>query len=390
MQIDTNVVWRHLEETDKKIVICQGGTRSGKTYNILLWLIFSYSQKYTGKTITIFRATYPALRATVMRDFFDILNKYDLYNEAKHNKSNSEYRLNGNLFEFVSIDQASRLKGRKRNLAFLNEANELSYSSYSQVLFRTVGTDGAPSLILDYNPSDEYSYIYTKVKTRDDAAFHITTYKDNKFLEQTLVDEIERLKETDEDYWRVYGLGQVGRNRATVFKFNECDEIPARAKLIARGLDWGFVNDPSVLVATYVLENNMYIDELFYKYGMTNRDIHNELTKLNLTRADQIFADSSEPKSIDELYRYGWNIKAATKGKDSIMLGIDLMKRYNIFITSRSANTIQEFRNYKWLEDKNGNLLNKPEDKNNHAVDSTRYSIFTRLSRPNVARYAIR
>ncbi len=325
-----------------------------------------------------------------MRDFFDILNKYDLYNEAKHNKSNSEYRLNGNLFEFVSIDQASRLKGRKRNIAFLNEANELSYSSYSQVLFRTVGTDGAPSLILDYNPSDEYSYIYTKVKTREDAAFHITTYKDNKFLEQTLVDEIERLKETDEDYWRVYGLGQVGRNRATVFKFNECDEIPDRAKLIARGLDWGFVNDPSVLVATYVLDNNMYIDELFYKYGMTNRDIHNELTKLNLTRADQIFADSSEPKSIDELYRYGWNIKAATKGKDSIMLGIDLMKRYNIFITSRSANTIQEFRNYKWLEDKNGNLLNKPEDKNNHAVDSTRYSIFTRLSRPNVARYAIR
>ena len=390
MQIDTNVVWRHLEETDKKIVICQGGTRSGKTYNILLWLIFSYSQKYTGKTITIFRATYPALRATVMRDFFDILNKYDLYNEAKHNKSNSEYRLNGNLFEFVSIDQASRLKGRKRNIAFLNEANELSYSSYSQVLFRTVGTDGAPSLILDYNPSDEYSYIYTKVKTREDADFHITTYKDNKFLEQTLVDEIERLKETDDDYWRVYGLGQVGRNRATVFKFNECDEIPDRAKLIARGLDWGFVNDPSVLVATYVLDNNLYIDELFYKYGMTNRDIHNELTKLNLTRADQIFADSSEPKSIDELYRYGWNIKAATKGKDSIMLGIDLMKRYNIFITSRSANTIQEFRNYKWLEDKNGNLLNKPEDRNNHAVDSTRYSIFTRLSRPNVARYAIR
>lgn len=390
MQIETNVVWKHLEQTDKKIVIMQGGTRSGKTYNTLLWLIFSYSQKYTGKTITIFRATYPALRATVMRDFFDILNKYDLYNEAHHNKSNSEYRLNGNLFEFVSIDQASRLKGRKRNLAFLNEANEFNYSSYSQVLFRTVGTEGAPSLILDYNPSDEYSYIYTKVKTRDDAAFHITTYKDNKFLEQTLVDEIERLKETDEDYWRVYGLGQVGRNRATVFKFSECKEIPERAKLIARGLDWGFVNDPSVLVATYVLDNNLYIDELFYKYAMTNRDIHNELTKLNLTRADQIFADSSEPKSIDELYRYGWNIKSATKGKDSILMGIDLMKRYNIFITSRSANTIQEFRNYKWLEDKNGNLLNKPEDKNNHSIDSCRYSIFTRLSRPNVARYAIR
>lgn len=368
----------------------QGGTRSGKTYNTLLWLIFSYCQKYSNKTITIFRATYPALRATVMRDFFDILNKYDLYNEANHNKSNSEYRLNGNLFEFVSIDQASRLKGRKRNIAFLNEANEFSYSSYSQVLFRTVGTEGAPSIILDYNPSDEYSYIYTKIKTRDDAAFHITTYKDNKFLEQSLVDEIERLKETDEDYWRVYGLGQVGRNRATVFKFNECDEIPERAKLVAAGLDWGFVNDPSVLVKTYVLDNNLYIDELFYQYAMTNRDIHNKLTDLGFKRNDEIFADNSEMKSIDELHRYGWNCKPATKGKDSILMGIDLMKRYNIYVTSRSTNTIQEFRNYKWLEDKNGTLLNKPEPRNDHAIDSVRYSIFTKLSRPNVARYAIR
>ena len=390
MQIDTNVVWRHLEQTDKKIVIMQGGTRSGKTYNTLLWLIFSYSQKYTGKTITIFRATYPALRATVMRDFFDILNKYDLYNEVNHNKSNSEYRLNGNLFEFVSIDQASRLKGRKRNLAFLNECNEMSYDAFTQVIFRTVGTEGAPSIIMDYNPSDEYSFIYTKVKTRDDAAFHITTYKDNKFLEQSLVDEIERLKDTDPDYWRVYGLGQVGRNRATVFKFTECAEIPANAKLVARGLDWGFVNDPSVLVATYVLDNNLYIDELFYEYAMTNRDIHNKLQSLELKRQDEIFADSSEPKSIDELHRYGWNCKPATKGKDSILMGIDLMKRYNIYITSSSTNTLQEFRNYKWLEDKNGNLLNKPEDRNNHSIDSCRYSIITRLSRPNVARYAIR
>ena len=159
---------------------------------------------------------------------------------------------------------------------------------------------------------------------------------------------------------------------------------------MARGLDWGFVNDPSVLVATYVLDNNLYIDELFYEYAMTNRDIHNKLTSLGLKRNDEIFADSSEPKSIDELHRFGWNCKPATKGRDSILMGIDLMKRYNIYVTSRSANTLQEFRNYKWLEDKNGNLLNKPEDRNNHSIDSIRYSIFTRLSRPNVARYAIR
>tara|TARA_X000001382_G_scaffold129402_3_gene121361 strand:+ start:4386 stop:4865 length:480 start_codon:yes stop_codon:yes gene_type:complete len=159
---------------------------------------------------------------------------------------------------------------------------------------------------------------------------------------------------------------------------------------VAAGLDWGFVNDPSVLVKTYVLDNNLYVDELFYQYAMTNRDIHNKLTDLGFKRNDEIFADNSEMKSIDELHRYGWNCKPATKGKDSILMGIDLMKRYNIYVTSRSTNTIQEFRNYKWLEDKNGTLLNKPEPRNDHAIDSVRYSIFTKLSRPNVARYAIR
>ena len=146
MHIDTNVVWSHLKKTDKKIVIEQGGTRSGKTYNILLWLIFDYAENNTGKTVSIFRVTYPALRATVMRDFFDILNKYDLYVEADHNKSNSEYKLNGNLFEFISVDQPSRLKGRKRDLAFLNEANEFSYEQYNQILFRTA-SDTSPTII---------------------------------------------------------------------------------------------------------------------------------------------------------------------------------------------------------------------------------------------------
>jgi len=218
MKVQTNVVYDYLKQTDSKIKIFQGSTRSGKTYNILMWLIFGYGMTETGKTITIFRATYPALRATVMRDFFDILERFDLYLDADHNKSNSEYRLNGNLFEFVSIDQSSRLKGRKRNIAFLNEANEASYESYNQILFRT-----EEQLILDYNPSDEYSWIYSKVKTRDDAFFCITTYKDNRFLSKEIVKEIERLQYTDQDYWRVYGLGQVGRNKATIFTYLEVD-----------------------------------------------------------------------------------------------------------------------------------------------------------------------
>lgn len=385
MKVQTNVIYDYLQKSQSKINIFQGGTRSGKTYNILMWLIFGYAMRHTGKTITIFRATYPALRATVMRDFFDILERFELYLDKDHNKSNSEYKLNGNLFEFVSIDQSSRLKGRKRNIAFLNEANEASYESYNQILFRT-----EEQVILDYNPSDEYSWIYSKVKTRDDAFFCITTYRDNRFLSKEIVKEIERLRDTDQDYWRVYGLGQVGRNRATIFNYLEVDKVPEEAEFIAGGLDWGFVNDPSVLVFIYLLEDKLYIDEQFYQYGMTNRDIHNKFVELGFTRQTEIFADSSEPKSVDELHRFGWNVKSAQKGRDSINMGIDLLKRHKLHITSKSINTLKEFKNYKWQEDKNGTLLNVPIQKNDHSIDSTRYAVIKKLTRPRVARYAIR
>ena len=201
-EIQTNRVFRHLEKTDKRIVIEQGGTRSGKTYNILMWLIFGYALKNKKKVITICRKTYPALRTSAMRDFIQILQDYKLYDERNHNKSSAEYILNGNLIEFISLDQPQKVRGRKRDTLFINEANELHWEDWQQLVFRTEGR-----IIIDYNPSDEFHWIYEKVKTRDDAEFHITTYKNNPFLPQSIKDEIELLRDTDEDYWRVYGLG---------------------------------------------------------------------------------------------------------------------------------------------------------------------------------------
>ena len=192
-KIAVNKVYTHLKRSDKKIVVEQGGTRSGKTYNIILWIIFYYCTHNTGKTITIARKTFPAVRSSVMRDFLDILKQYDLYREDNHNKSNSEYILNGNLVEFVSLDQPQKIRGRKRDLAFLNEANELSFEDWQQIVFRTNGR-----IILDYNPSDTYHWIYDRVIPRDDVDFYQTTYLDNPFLDATIVEEIERLKETDD------------------------------------------------------------------------------------------------------------------------------------------------------------------------------------------------
>jgi phage terminase large subunit len=383
-KVQSNVIFKHLELSQKRIVIEQGGTRSGKTYNILLWIIFSYCMRHTGKTITIARKTYPALRSTAMRDFINIVKDYGIYSELNHNKSNSEYVLNGNLVEFISLDQPTKVRGRKRDLLFINEANELFFEDWQQLIFRTTG-----KIILDYNPSDEFHWIYDRVKVREDAEFHITTYKDNPFLESQIIQEIERLKDVDENYWKIYGLGQVGTAKSLIFNFNLIDTIPENAKFISYGLDFGFTNDPTALVRVYLHDTNLYVKELLYRTGMTNQDIAKELDRLEIGRREEIFADASEPKSIEEIYRMGWNIKKADKPQGSVNLGIDMLRRYTLNVTKDSLNLIKEGRNYKYKEDKNGNILNEPADAFNHTMDALRYAIFMKLSKPNYGKYAV-
>tara|TARA_R110000851_G_scaffold124070_3_gene254118 strand:- start:930 stop:2087 length:1158 start_codon:yes stop_codon:yes gene_type:complete len=369
-------------EAKSKIVVNQGGTRSGKTYSLLQLLIVK-AFKNKGKVFTIVRKSLPSLKMTAYRDFFEILNSLNLYSETDHNKSDYTYNLNGNLFEFVSLDQPQKKRGARRDFLFCNEANELTWEDFFQLLVRT--TD---KIWLDYNPSDSFHWIYDKLLIRDDVSYIQSTYKDNPFLEKTIVDEIERLQGTDDDYWRIYGLGERGLSRATVFQFKMADY--PKGKLVSFGLDFGFTNDPTSLVQVYKDGDDLYIHEMMYHTQLTNYDISEKFTELGLTRYDEIWADSAEPKSIEELHRMGWNVRPTAKGADSIMAGIDILKRHKIYVTKGSDNVVREFQNYKWQEDKNGNLLNKPIDKFNHAIDAVRYATFNRLSKPNYGSYAIR
>ncbi len=383
IKVQSNVVFKHLVNSDKKIIINQGGTRSGKTYNILLFIIFYYCLRNNKKIITICRKTFPALRATVLRDFISILRKYDLYKEEYHNKSSSEYTLFGNLIEFISLDQPVKVRGRKRELLFINEANELYFEDWQQLLFRT-----SEKIILDYNPSEEYHWIYDKIIPREDASFLKTNYLDNPFLEKTLVDEIERLKYTDEQYWQIYGLGEKGISKAIIFNYYEYNILPSQAEFIAMGMDFGFTNDPTSLVGVWINGLDLYIKEYLYRNMMTTNDIHNKFKEVVTNQV--IYADSSEPRTIEELRRMGWRIRASLKGRDSVNAGIDLLKRYKIHIHKDSVNAIQEFRNYKWKEDRTGKLTNIPEDKHNHITDAVRYATYSILSKPNFGKYAIR
>jgi len=312
-----------------------------------------------------------------------ILQAHNLYSEKFHNKSNSEYYLFGNLVEFVSLDQPQKIRGRKRDLLFINEGNELFFEDWQQLVFRT-----RERIVLDFNPSDEYHWIYDKVLTRDDCEFHRTTYLDNPFIEESIKLEIERLRDTDEQYWQIYGLGERAASRSTVFRYNEVNNIPEDAELVAYGMDFGYTNDPTTLVSVYTKDHNLYVKEHLYRTAMTTSDIHKFLLSEEL-EPKPIYADSAEPRLIAELRRMGHNIFPSLKGRDSVNAGIDLLKRYKINILSTSSNAIMEFRNYKWKEDKSGALLNIPVDTFNHIIDPCRYATYSILSKPRFGQYTI-
>ncbi len=379
--IDTTNVFHKAFKSSTRITCLQGGTRSSKTYS-LCQLFIVKALRETGKVFTICRKTLPALKGTAYRDVLELLKELGLYSEEYHNKSELSYSLNGNLIEFISVDQPQKIRGRKRNYLWLNEANEFTYEDYQQLILRTT-----EKVYLDYNPSDPYSWIYEKVITRDDCTFFKSTYKANPFLDKDTIAEIERLKDLDPDYWQVYGLGEIGSIQTMIFrKFELVDEVQGR--LVGYGLDFGFTNSPSALVAVYQSDDNLYIKEMLYEKRLTNTDLANKLKEFRIDRQSEIVADSAEPKSIEEVYRSGFNIKPARKGA-GIHLGIDIMRRYKLHITKDSLNAIKEFRSYKWATDKNGDVLNTPVKVNDHLIDATRYLCLNKLSINHSGKYYI-
>ena len=379
--IDTTNVFHKAYKSSTRITCLQGGTRSSKTYS-LCQLFIVKALKETGKVFTICRKTLPALKGTAYRDVLELLKELGLYSEENHNKSELSYALNGNLIEFISVDQPQKIRGRKRNYLWLNEANEFTYEDYQQLILRT--TD---KVYLDYNPSDPYSWIYDKVITRDDCTFIKSTYKANPFLDKDTIAEIERLKDLDPDYWRVYGMGEIGSIQTMIFRnFQLVDEVQGR--LVGYGLDFGFTNSPTALVAVYQSDDNLYIKEMLYEKRLTNTDLANKMKEFRIDRQSEIIGDSAEPKSIEEIYRQGFNIKPAKKGA-GIHLGIDIMRRYKLHITKDSLNAIKEFRGYKWATDKNGDVLNVPVKVNDHLIDATRYLCLNKLSINHSGKYYI-
>lgn len=367
--IETNKVFRVLNDSRKRITSLRGGTRSGKTYNVLLFLILVWARVAQNEICTIARNTMPALRASAMRDFFDILNRLNLYREGSHNKTSNEYQIGSNLFEFIGVDQSERVRGRKRHVLFLNEANENDLESFRQLALRTID-----KIILDYNPSDAFSWIYDHVETRDDCEMVVTTYQDNPFLEGSIVSEIERLKDADEDYWNIYGLGLIGTGSTRIFThWRPVEQIPD-GEMKIYGLDFGYNNPTALLEITYA-DRTLHWRELLYETKLTTADLIEKLKTFPQLKAKgaEIIADSAEPKTIEEIARAGYEIKPAYKDvKDTV----DFIKSCPLRIDANSPNLLREIKRYSWKTDKSGKTLDEVVKFDDHLMDAGRYGSY--------------
>ena len=370
-----------------RIKIIQGGTSAGKTFGILPILIDKCA-KEKGLEVSVVAETIPHLRRGALKDFLKIMRWTNRYFDDRFNKTLLRYEFaNGSSMEFFSADDASKLRGARRDILYINECNNVTFEAYNELSIRT-----KKEVYLDFNPANEF-WVHKELKDEPDTDFIILTYKDNEALDESIVTQIEKNRDKAAtssywaNWWRVYGLGQVGSLEGVVFNnWKEIDTIPKEAKLIGIGLDFGYTNDPTAAIEIYNYNGTRIVNELVYRTGMVNSDIAKILPSGVI-----IYADSSEPKSIEEIRRQGKTIKGVTKGADSINYGIDVMQRQDYLVTKQSTNLIKELRSYCWDTDKQGQRMRRPIDHYNHAIDALRYHEMEALGlKSNYGQYNIR
>lgn len=374
MAFQLTTATKKVAKLSKRIRAVQGGTSASKTISILLYLI-DRAQSDTKPTLTsIVSESFPHLRRGVMRDFLNILEAHNYFKDSAWDKTNSIYTFEtGSKIEFFSADQPSKVRGPRRDRLFINEANNIPYEAFDQLEVRT-----KDFIFLDWNPTNEF-WFYDQVANRTDVDHVVLTYRDNEGLSKQIVDSIEQRKER-KGWWQVYGEGLLGEVEGKIYKdWQIVDELDHHARLERYGMDFGYSNDPSSIVAIYYLNGGYILDEICFLKGLSNKQLADTL--LNQPQA-LVIADSAEPKSIDEIRAYGVNILPADKGKDSVSFGIQLIQGQRISVTKRSVNLIKEYRNYLWETDKDGKILPTPEHTFSHSMDALRYGLVSILNKP--------
>jgi len=353
--------WEALN-SENRFVVNQGGSRSSKTYS-LCQLIIVWCLQNPNKVVSIVRKTFPALRATVMRDFFEIMKDLEIYDKSSHNMSENIYKFpNGSIVEFFSVDDEQKIRGRKRDLGWCNEANELWFEDFQQLNMRTES-----KMIFDYNPSDSASWLYELPK--DETTIIKSTYKDNPFLPESIKRQIEDLKRTDEALYQIYALGERAISKQNIYSnWTFIDERPLRFQSFVMGLDFGY-NHPTALVKVWHNEKDLYIEPIIYESYLTTSLLIQKMQDLGIDQNTDILADYSRPEIIAELQVAGYNVNNANK---EVKKGIDDVKTFGIYCKN-DPNMKREYDNYKWKK-VGDNIIDEPVKMFDDAMDAIRYA----------------
>jgi phage terminase large subunit len=385
LEINSTITLENAWECNTRIQHHCGATRSGKSYALVQYLIVIALNER--KDISIIRKTLPSLKKSAMKDFIEIMQGLNIWQDIRWNATDRIYEFdNGSTIEFFSVDISDKVRGSRRQILWVDEAQELSEDDAFQLGIRTT-----EKIIYSYNPSFGPTHWLYKNRTEDDVTLFHTTYKNNPYLSKDQVKAIEVLQNRSEKYYRIYGLGEFAGNDKQIFQFDTCeaDDIDEN-ELLCYSIDYGFVNDETAVIKLYRRGDKLYIKEMLYEKGLTTNDIADKLNRMGIGKIE-IFADSAEPRLNEELYRMGFNIKAVKKGPDSISFGIKQMMNWDLIATKDSTNLINELYSYEWQTDKEGNTIDKPIDAFNHLIDALRYAVMMKLTQKqiNAGKYAI-
>ena len=365
MNIKSTVIFEKNYEaisSDKRFIINEGGSRSSKTYS-LCQLMIIYCLQNNNKVVSVIRKTFPALRATVLRDFIEILKDIGLYKQEAHNKSEHIYTFaNGSMIEFFSVDDEQKIRGRKRDIAWCNEANELYFDDFTQLNMRT-----EDKLIFDYNPSDSVSWLYELPK--DESTLIKSTYRDNPFLPDSIKAQIEDLKRTDEALYQIYALGEKATSKSNIYSnWSFVAHRPSRFVKYVYGLDFGY-NHPTALIRVYYCDNDIYIEPVIYESYLTTTMLIEKLVTLGIEQSVTILADYSRPEIIQEMNIAGYDVQNANK---VVKKGIDNLKTFGVICQDDKA-IRREYENYKWKKI-GDQILDEPIKLFDDAMDAIRYA----------------
>jgi len=384
MEIQASILYHKIHEAvsnEVRLISLRGSSRSGKSYQIIIYLIL-YAIQHENTTITIVRDTLVSIRNSILIDFINVMNEMGFYNPEQFNKSEVIYKFgNGSMVRFLGADDNSaKLRGMKQDITFINEITSVSLEAFTQLNMRTT-----KFIIADYNPTAQDGWYWYDLEEGDNAQLIISTYKENPFLEQRVIDAIEGLKELDPEMYEVYALGKKIKPRETIFvNWEVVKEPPRYSKFLGIGLDWGYSQDECACVYGVINEpdNIIYLKEVFYEKGLLIDDIAYKLDEGGVHKNFDIVCDSSEPRMLEELKKRGFKkVIPVKKEAGSVLFGINEMKRWKIQIDESSINLIDEIKNYRWGKDRSGNITSKPTGRD-HLLDASRYLITQMAYKP--------